>query len=515
LLLGEAKEENAMFASMRKVSVLSMVGIFLVCCGYESVEVGEPEIEDPEIETTASALIGNDGGTLAVGTASLVVPAGALAEETEISVNVSADLAPRAFTAYSPVFRFGPSGQVFDRPVTVRLPYAGSDESATIFWTTTEGGAFMALPTRIEDGHAVAEITHFSDGFVGSGCEGDDCCDRANGELDVVLMVDNSNSMTEEQLALAEQLPRMARVLATGDLDGDGEQDFPALHSVRVGIVTPDMGSGEFEIMTCEEPGGDDGRLRSAGNADIEGCDMSYPRFAELDEEGGVSSVEEFVHHVECVAQAGIGGCGFEQQLESVLKAVTPSTSDIRFAGGDTGHGDGANAGFIRDESIVAYILLTDEGDCSVADTSLFNPARDDLGPLNTRCYQTPEMLRPADRYMDGLSALREDPDDVIFSLVAGVPVDLIADGEDTDFDAILSDERMDIRVDPSNPNELLPSCASRNGMAYPPRRMVEVAESFGDNGVLGSICQEDFRPVIGAILERVASRARGECTED
>lgn len=507
-----------MRGSMTRSLGVSMVGIFLCFCGLEPVEVDEiedPEIEEPEIGTTSSALIGSEGGTLAFGSASLVVPAGALAVETEISVNVSFDIAPSAFTAYSPVFEFGPAGQVFDRPVTVRLPYHGSADSATIFWTTLEGGSFMALPTRVEDGHAVAEITHFSDGFVGSGCEGDDCCDRANGELDVVLMVDNSNSMMEEQLALAEQLPRMARILATGDLDGDGEQDFPALQSVRVGIITPDMGSGGYEIMTCDEARGDDGRLRNTGNVEIEGCEMTYPRFAELDEEGGVGSVEEFVHHIECVAQAGTGGCGFEQQLESVLKAVTPSTSDLRFGEGDTGHADGANAGFIREDSIVAYILLTDEGDCSVADNDLFNPSRDDLGPLNTRCYQLPEMLRPATRYMEGLQSLRADADDVIFSLVAGVPTDLVADGGATDFDAILSDERMDIRVNPENPNELLPSCASRNGMAYPPRRMVEVAESFGDNGVVQSICQEDFTPVIAAILDRVASRARGECGGD
>ena len=105
-------------------------------------------------------------------------------------------------------------------------------------------GIASARATRVEGGLAIAESTHFSQAVVGSACEGDDCCDQANGQLDVLLMVDSSGSMAEEQAALAAQIPRLARALATGDANGDGVQDFPALESVRFGVVSSDMGTG-------------------------------------------------------------------------------------------------------------------------------------------------------------------------------------------------------------------------------------------------------------------------------
>jgi hypothetical protein len=118
------------------------------------------------------------------------------------------------------------------------------------------------------------------------------------------------------------------------------------------------------------------------------------------------------------------------------------------------------------------------------------------------------------ERYITGLRALRSDPDDVLFSIIAGVPVDLAGAGAGLDFDGILADDRMQDRVSPENPNELVPSCDTAIGRAYPPRRLVEVARGFGAGAVVHSICQPDFSPAIGAILERVAARARGECSE-
>lgn len=487
---------------MRVSTIVCLMGLFLAC-NPESTPLVEGE--QPELGTTASAIVGADGGSIDLAGATLDIPAEALASNTEITVTVVDRDVPDSFSAYSRVFHFEPAGQVFDEPVTISLPYSGTPSRATIFWTSHGEGAFVALPTEVEGSRAVSRVTHFSDAFVGSGCEGDDCCDAANGELDVVLMIDNSHSMTEEQEALASQLPRMARVFATGDLDDDGEQDFPALNSVRVAVVSSDMGTGGFTIMTCDNPmGGDEAIFRDEGNTDMDGCDASYPLFAEFSADDGPDGVESFVQHVDCVGRADVSGCGFEQQLEATLLSVA---SDDEISGGQ---GDMANAGFLRDDSMLALVLLTDEGDCSASNMEMFNPARDDYGPMNIRCALNPEALYPVSRYVDGLRELRDDPRDVIFGAVAGVPMDLVSDPDDIDFDEILDDERMQHAVNPMNPNELLTSCESAFGQAYPPRRIVEVAQ--GLDGVVQSICERDFTPVIGAILERVASRARGEC---
>jgi hypothetical protein len=496
---------------MVRKDCLAVAIVVLAGCDVQSTP---RPIETPDPGTTESAIVGAEGGSVTLAGVTLDIPAAAVADDTEISVTMIDRPVPAAFTASSPVYRFEPAGQVFAEPVVVTLPVSGSSEHATIFWTVQEGDAFTALPTTVAGGRASAEIVHFSEGFVGSGCEGQDCCDAPNSVLDVVLLVDNSNSMSEEQALLAEQLPRMARVFATGDLDGDGEQDFPALSSVRIGVVTSDMGTAGYSIMTCDDAlFGDDGMLRDLGNPEIAGCEASYPAFAELTSDAGPGAIEGFVRHVECVGRAGTGGCGFEQQLEAALKAVTPSSSDIRFFDGSPGQGDRANAGFLRDDSMVAFVVLTDEDDCSTQDGELYNVTRDDLGPLNVRCVLHPDELQPVERYAEGLRAIREDPADVILGVVAGVPEDLsVTTGDPAAFDAILSDERMTTTIDPANPNDLVPSCDTALGRAYPPRRLVEVASSFGRNGVVQSICQGDFTPVVNAVLERVATRALGGC---
>jgi len=467
---------------------------------------GGADAGEPDVGSTAQALIGPGGGTLELGAAMLEIPAGALESEQMIRVTVTDRAVQDPFVGYSPVYRFEPSGLRFEAPATVRVPFTGDADTATVFWTVDDTEAFAALDTTIEGGVAVARVEHFSSAFVGTACTGD-CCGRGHGSLDVLLSVDNSNSMTEEQAALADQIPRMARVFATGDLDGDGVQDVPALHSVRIGTVSSDMGTGGFAVPTCVGSDfGDDGILSQAGRTDQPGCAASYPQYAELSSGAPASELDAFVEQVACTAQLGTGGCGFEQQLESVIKAVTPSTSPVTFHAGTSGHADGANAGFLRPDALLATIVVTDENDCSASDPNLFDPTAP--ADLNLRCFSNPEQLHPASRYVDALRASRSDPDDVVFALIAGVPVDLSG----ADPSTILADARMTEMVDPAVPTRLVPSCNTETGLAFPPTRLVEVAEQLPGSTVQ-SICQADFTPAVDAILRRVGRRASGACT--
>ena len=285
----------------------------------------------------------------------------------------------------------------------------------------------------------------------------------------------------------------MARVLATGDLDGDGTQDFPAIRSVRVGTVSTDMGADSAGTPTCPDGYGDDGILRTAGHGT--GCEATYPSYAELSADDPSADVDAFVQQVSCVAVLGTGGCGFEQPLEAALKALTPSTSSLRFANGTTGHGNAENAGFLRDGSVLATLVVSDENDCSASDRTITDPTSTTFtGPLNLRCMQYPDALYPPSRYIDGLQALRANPDDVIFASISGVPVDLVS--EPTDYSAVLSDPRMTETIDPTRPETLEPSCNEPNGgIATPPTRTVQVAQGFGGNGVVQSILPVGLHP--------------------
>jgi len=467
---------------------------------------GGADAGEPDVGSTAQALIGPSGGMIELGDAQLVIPAGALDGEQRIRITVTDRAVQDPFVGYSPVYRFEPQGLRFAAPATVRVPFTGDAETATVFWTVDETEAFAALDTRVVDGLAVAEVAHFSSAFVGTACTGD-CCGRGNGNLDVLLSIDNSNSMTEEQAALTAQIPHMARVFATGDLDGDGVQDVPALHSVRIGTVSSDMGTGGFTIPTCARSDfGDDGILSDVGNTELPGCAASYPQYAELSSGASASELDDFVQQVACTAQLGTGGCGFEQQLEGLVKAVTPSTAPITFHAGTSGHADGANAGFLRPDALLATIVVTDENDCSAADPAMFDPSSPT--DLNLRCMASPGMLHPVRRYVDALQAARSRPDDVIFALIAGVPVDLAG----ADPASILADPRMTETVDPAMPTRLVPSCVTDTGLAFPPTRMVEVADELPGSTVQ-SICQGDFTPAVDAILRRVGRRASGACT--
>ncbi len=79
-----------------------------------------------------------------------------------------------------------------------------------------------------------------------------------------------------------------------------------------------------------------------------------------------------------CIARLGKDGCGFEQPLEAMKRALDGSRPE--------------NAGFLRPSARLAVIIISDEDDCSASDPSMFartGPAGTDLGPQKSfRCFE-------------------------------------------------------------------------------------------------------------------------------
>ncbi|MDW8361817.1 MAG: hypothetical protein RMK74_05420 [Myxococcales bacterium] len=343
-------------------------------------------------------------------------------------------------------------------------------------------------------------------------------------KVDVLFMVDNSNSMAEEQDSLSDQFPRLVRVLTSGDRNGDGLQDFQPARSLHIGVISSDMGTGGFRVPTCNESNfGDDGRLRDWGRRRSDCPAMPrtgrYETF--LDYTPDINP-DDAARDVTCIAAMGTGGCGFEQQLEAVLKAITPASSPLRFQMGTTGHADGANAGFLRPDSVLALILVTDEEDCSFADPELGNPNSTVYpGDLNLRCFSYPHAAHPISRYVDGYLAARANvPDLLVYAAITGVPVDLVdspGEGDEpSELDRILADESMIETIDPAMPTRLKPSCnVPGRGIAFPPRRIVQVAKELmlrGAGAVVQSICQADYGPALDLIIDKIADALGGAC---
>jgi hypothetical protein len=319
--------------------------------------------------------------------------------------------------------------------------------------------------------------------------------------------------------------------------------------------VSSDMGLlGISDIEKCEGLG-DDGLLQHTANFTVGGCQGSYPPF--LSYVSGVDDPEQTARDFACIATLGTDGCGFEQQLESTLKALWPRTdidpktgrafqpNRIRFIGdatgfGQTGHGDSENLGFLRNDpaqglSLIALVMVTDEEDCSSADTSHFTPMHylqpdDPLAQqgLNVRCFHNKQNLFPIDRYVRGFRALRPGNEAlVMFAVIAGVPEDLVgrdavdyedAAARESFYTRILDDDRMQEVIDPHGmpmAENLRPSCRTENGIAYPPRRLVSVAREFGENGLVQSICGGDFGAATDALLARLGSRLSDPCLRE
>jgi hypothetical protein len=373
-------------------------------------------------------------------------------------------------------------------------------------------------------------------------------------KVDLLFMVDDSQSMKEEQQALSQQFKNMITVLTTGKREG--KPDFTPAKSLHLAVVSSDLGlPGIGDVKHCMGVG-DDGVMQNEGK--LAGCSPSYPRFLSFDAK--LSSPEQTANDFACIAGLGTDGCGFEQQLESPLKALWPSidplsldgTNRVRFVGDvdgshQLGHGDTDNAGFLRTDpaeglSLLAVVLVTDEEDCSVPDPIVLAPANvlDKNDPfqaqlasegLNVRCALHPDKLYKTARYVDTLKALRPGHEDlVVFAAIVGVPPETVSESvlAMTDFKkedsrarfykGILDHPAMQPMIDdngtPSDPLDdvVRPSCNTNNGVADPPRRIVEVAQGFGANGIVQSICQSDFTPAINAIVDLISVHITAVC---
>ncbi|MBI2892466.1 MAG: hypothetical protein HYY06_02875 [Deltaproteobacteria bacterium] len=324
-------------------------------------------------------------------------------------------------------------------------------------------------------------------------------CFEGGAKLDLLFMVDDSNSMAQEQANLASNFSRLIDALVDPpDRNGDGWPDWEALEDVHVGVVSSDLGTGGYVIRTCDDPvDGDGGELLHAGNTRMENCAEDYPTYLE-----GPSG--RLASDFGCIATLGTGGCGFEQQLESVRRALVDRGQD-------------ANAGFLRPDSAVAIVLVTDEDDCSASDPSIFDPDDDDLGVMNLRCFRHPEMITPVRAFVDAFLGLRETPDRLTVAAITGVPPELLATYggifEAQDFDEILAADEMQFVVDVDG-EHLVRSCDVQGlGEAVPPRRIVEVlrdvaAEAPG-SAYLASICTSDWTDTVEGLA---ASIGRSLC---
>ena len=367
--------------------------------------------------------------------------------------------------------------------------------------------------------------------------------------LDLLILIDDSTSMLDEQAKLQEQVPRLVNLLLTGGIDTDDSTPvgtFPAIQSLHVAIITPDLGystvpptsfapNGDF---TPPDQCRDNGGAGKAGFMQVTGftgpetareaCsavtppqDTLYLNFPEPN-----FTAADLVSDVECLTGQD-NGCGFEQQLEAILESDRNT----------------ANGGFNREDALLAVILITDEDDCSTTDPRVFDtvitPGTPYEGPFTTggllqpnlRCWAHSDALQPVARYVEEVAKLKSDPSQIVFAAITGIPEDSSLDRENFDTDeerytAILEHPAMEEKPDPDRfpdaaNQALAPACTTTVGVdesiAFPGRRIVETMSGLAQSNsgigtVVESICADDYAPALNAIVDRIAAALRQLC---
>jgi hypothetical protein len=350
--------------------------------------------------------------------------------------------------------------------------------------------------------------------------------------VDILLVIDDSPSIAGVNRQLKEQLPRMLNAITTGD---DEDISFPPAKSVHVAVTTTDLGAGEGTNIASCSAWGRDGTFVKPDEFGLT-CEVDYPGYLAF--EGGPAPIAT-VDTVGCVplvtpqdmSQGAAGyGCGFEQPLEATLKALLPEDAAVTFVHGEA-HGDRENAGFLRENSLLVVIVVSDEDDCSTSDYGIFDPLSEQnrANGVNAACTENNDKLFDAERYVDNLKKLRPNNDNVIFAVIGGVPPNLVADDYRANFDLttdegvrgyydlVLSDVHMqEALVGSGMQQHLAPSCHTdwpQDQLALnanPPRRLLKVARGFGAQSVVASICDVDFGPAVGRMIRTIGEQLAG-----
>ncbi|MCA9589329.1 MAG: hypothetical protein KC657_28665 [Myxococcales bacterium] len=166
-----------------------------------------------------------------------------------------------------------------------------------------------------------------SSGFGGSSSGGIDAgaTDECR-KMDIVFVVDNSGSMSQEQDNLAANFPKFITTL-----DGFRTKSGEPL-DYRVAVTNTDASKSS-----------DTGKFRTSGTSCSAGPGRPWLEKADGD-------IGPFFS---CRAKMGTSGSATEQGLEAMKHAVTSRVTD-------GSNSDGGKA-FLRDDALMAFLILTDE----------------------------------------------------------------------------------------------------------------------------------------------------------
>ncbi|HEY8943928.1 MAG TPA: hypothetical protein VIM73_06695, partial [Polyangiaceae bacterium] len=222
-------------------------------------------------------------------------------------------------------------------------------------------------------------------------------------KIDLLFMIDNSISMEDKQELLRSALPLLVQRLITPacvDASGapvgtharedgtcsQGEPEFRPIRDIHIGVVTSSLGAHGGDICTALSPPGsahedDKAHLIPSVRPGLSSWnDMGFlawdPDGDRNDPPGTADAAELVDGFSDMVAAVDNLGCGYEASLEAWYRfLVDPdppsgvrrgaSFNEITYPDETT---LAQRAAFLRADSLVGIVILSDENDCSIVD---------------------------------------------------------------------------------------------------------------------------------------------------
>jgi hypothetical protein len=231
-------------------------------------------------------------------------------------------------------------------------------------------------------------------------------------KADLLFVIDNSASMSDKQQLLADGLRALVKRL----LDSQS-----SIRDMHIGVISSSLGghgadSCSASSSTWNPTQNDQSRLMATVRPNLPSYqDRGFLAWDPDGKNGGHTSaaalLDDFQQHV---MQTGQQGCGFEATLEAWYRFLVDPSPPLRVVRGanDEAVAEGTDdtlleqrRAFLRPDSLVAIVMVSDENDCSIVDGGMGWLAAQDAYPFTAvppRTFHLPQAT----------SACSSDPND-------------------------------------------------------------------------------------------------------
>jgi hypothetical protein len=347
-----------------------------------------------------------------------------------------------------------------------------------------------------------------------------------NRNVDILFVIDDSPSMLDKQLNIKNNFPKFIEVLNT--IQG-------GLPDVHIGVVSSDMGTkgsqdsaagpavGQIGQGGCSGTGKNGNLQTGQAAADLNGS-VFISDIKQTDGTRNKNYTGDLSTVFGKLASLGAGGCGFEQHLLAMRRALENNP---------------ANASFLRPDAFLAVIFLADEDDCTFSKSTLLGPDSPSLGALQSfRCNrfghtcaiggrteaemntvgmkdqcgpnEMSQYLEKVATFSEFLKGLKSDPNKVIVAGIMGIPK---------------MDEpkpyEVELRAPPGGGSpipSIAHSCSYQGAagleVADPPTRLEAFLNQFPNRNTVTTICQQDLSGGLRLIAQLLKSVIGDPCIE-